>query len=171
MPDEHLMFFALLEIDFGNELVRVGTIRESVLILSTWIRRNRKEGRQLQTSRKEQARTDLVIGERREQRYLASGVASRRSGHRKVAISHVGRRQQYRRCLRIGPFGSELVSHEPEQFVLDDRTTQRSADLIAFQTVVADRTKGISRIEDRVSHVPERIAMNAVGSGPRDDID
>ena len=86
MPDEHLVLFALLEIDFCDD---ARWCRDGSGIHTDTGRMDPLESEGMTrayTSWKEGARADLVADERQEQCHLAAGVAGGRSDHCEIAF-------------------------------------------------------------------------------------
>ena len=77
IPAEERVVGALLVVDPADGLMAVFAIRIPVNDLSTWIRRLRQLGQELQGSFVEQRRIDAVVHERSSQIDLPAAVAAR----------------------------------------------------------------------------------------------
>ena len=95
-----------------------------------------------------------------------SSLARRRSKCGEVALLHRGRR--HIACIErgIGTLNCGLVAAKEEQFVLDNRTAQDSAELVALQRVALGG-KEVARVQRPVAQKLEEIAVEFIRSGLR----
>ena len=135
VPAENRMFVALLVIHSADHHVAVFVCRVAVDDFSARIRRGGQFLGVRDCGLAQLSGINTVIDERSSQRNLASAVAGRRCNRRKVSGEH-GRGRNKRRQIRgILTESCRLIPRKEEQFVLYNRATDGSTELIPLDRV------------------------------------
>src|SRR5262245_15411235 len=159
-----------LPVDSSNDLMFMVRIRDPVNIASTWIARDRNQLQIIERDGIQRGLGNLIVDERCAQRLGHVVVAICRRDLCEITFKSRGSWNERNVGRWRNRFKGALIATEEEQFVLDDRSTQCAAKLIALQRV-ADRSKEIPRIEFVIAQELETGSMKFVASGFRDRID
>src|SRR5205807_4304874 len=97
------------------------------------------------------------------------GVASGGSESGEVSGQHLWRGNKRSCACRSLPDGRALIARKEKQLVLLDRTAERAAELMAFQTIVLDGEE-VARIERIVTYKFKDIAVKRIRAGLHDAV-
>src|SRR6266699_593472 len=132
---EHRVLGALLIVDFFDNLILLRFLRNGVndltaFVLSLWQPRDNIHRRFAV-----EGRIDAVVGERRQQGDRPAGIASRGGKCRPIARHHCWCWHKPDVASAGGTSYCAMVAPEEEELVLQNRSAQCSAKLIALQII------------------------------------
>ena len=161
---------ALLIVDFADNLKLVGFLWDRVddlaaLVLGLW-----KFAGDVQCRFAVQRRIDAIVEKRRGQGDLPASITRWRGERRPVTSHHRRRRNIAGRVPSRGAGYGPLIASEEEELVLQNRSTQRSAKLIALQ-IVSLQGKEVSSVERVIAHKLKRVAMQLIRARLGDRVD
>src|SRR5262245_47097119 len=133
------MIPARLIVDFGNQLMLVSNTHSAVGHFAARIICLGKAGGKFHCGWTEQRRIDTVVHKRRSKCDLPAGVAAWRGEGGEVACEHRRRWNEGSRIIRILAQCCALIAAKEKQSVLDQRSTGRTAELVALQCAVLGR--------------------------------
>ena len=117
--------------------------------------------------RAEQRGRDLVVGKR----LAGERVAQLARDRGEVAAAHRRGRDQRGAIGRLALLVGALVGAEEERAVVDDRSAERAAVLIALEAVALSRREEVGGVHVVVAQVAERDALETVGARAGDGVD
>src|SRR4029450_9737605 len=120
----------------SDVLFLVAVIPQRVGDLSARIGRRRQVLHQVPRGGTEQGGIYTVVYESAAQRDLPAAVAGRRCERREVAGEHLGVGHPGNIRGRLPPAPRRLIAPKEKEFVAHERTAERTAELIAIQSIV-----------------------------------
>ena len=159
------------EIQLGECLMLGVVVRNPVLKAAAGIGRDRHVLEELHRDRAEPCRIDPVVRETRARRQDdLPAAAGRRRNRGEIAAQHGLGRHEADGFRRVASLDLALVTAEEEQPVFQQRSAERAAELVALQRVALGREE-VPGVEPVVPHELEHVAVEAIRSRLRDDVD
>src|SRR5438552_16941847 len=133
---EHRVFRVALIVNLSHVLAEIFMKWLSKGNQSAGIRRLRKSGGDGDHGFVEECGINPVIDERSLQRNLPAGIACSRSDRREITGENRCGRNKLARIRCILPDRRALVAAEEEELVMNNRSAQRPAELVALERIV-----------------------------------
>jgi Carboxypeptidase regulatory-like domain len=162
---KHSLRRAQLIVSLGDYLVVVFVHRRAGQNQPAWIVTCGQVAGNLERSRAEQGRIDLIVD--RSQRGSPPALVHICS---EVAGQHLGGRNEYLGLRRVGAGPRTLVSRKEEDLVLFDRTADRAAELVTLEGVPGRREE-VPRVKIPIAEEFEAVTMHRIRAGLRYSVD